>query len=84
MPNPKNEIRRSSYVLFFPLLFIMLLFEIIHIPAAVAPYRPDFLATLLIFFVTIDPKRINIGLTWISGLLCALYGVAADVGNWQC
>ena len=31
MPNPKNEIRRSSYVLFFPLLFIMLLFEIIHI-----------------------------------------------------
>ena len=80
MPNPKNEVRRSSYVLFFPLLFIMLLFEIIHIPAAVAPYRPDFLATLLIFFVTIDPKRINIGLTWISGLLLDLLS-GAPIGS---
>lgn len=72
MPNPKNEVKRSSYVLFFPLLFIMLIFEIMHLPALIAPYRPDFLATLLVFFVTSDPKRINIGLAWISGFLLDL------------
>ncbi|HIV54618.1 MAG TPA: rod shape-determining protein MreD [Candidatus Anaerobiospirillum stercoravium] len=72
MANPKNEARRSSYLIFFPLLFIMLILEIVHLPALIAPYRPDFLALLLIFFASSDPKRINVGWAWCSGLLLDL------------
>lgn len=69
MPNVSNERQRTSYVIFFPLLFIMLLLEIVHLSAVIAPYRPDFLALLLIFFAISDPKRINVGIAWFSGLL---------------
>ncbi len=72
MPNPKNANRRTSYVIFFPLLFIMFIFEIMHLPAAVAPYRPDFVATVLIFFAITDPKRVNVGLAWFAGLILDL------------
>ena len=72
MPNPKNEVRRSSYVIFFPLLFVMLIFEIMHLPASIAAYRPDFMATLVLFFMSKDPKRINVGIAWISGLILDL------------
>lgn len=81
MSNVKDGLHRSSYVLFFPLLFIMLLLEIVHVPAEFSHYRPSFLATLLIFFVTSDPNRINIGLAWLSGFLLDLLTSAPLASN---
>ncbi len=69
MLSTKTVQYRSSYLLFFPLLFFVLILEIIRLPAAIAPYRPDILGLLLIFFATMDPKRVNIGFAWICGLL---------------
>lgn len=69
MPNQKNELKRSSYLIFFPLVFFMLILEIVRLPASIAPYRPDFTGMLLIFFAITDPKRINIGVAWLTGLV---------------
>lgn len=69
MPNPKNETRRTSYVIFVPLLFFMLVLEIVHLPAMIAPYRPDFTAILMIYFAITDPKRVNVGIAWLSGII---------------
>lgn len=69
MASPKKEQYRSSYLLFFPLLFIVLILEIVRLPAAASQYRPDILGVMLIFFAMTDPKRINVGMAWISGLL---------------
>ena len=72
MANPQNEQRRSSYLIFCPLLFITLILEIVHLPAVIAPFRPDFAALLLIFFACSDPQRINVGMAWGTGLLLDL------------
>lgn len=72
MNTKKTEAARSSYIIFFPLLFLVLMLEIVHLPAVIAPYRPDFMALLLIFFAIIDPLRINVGIAWITGFLLDL------------
>lgn len=54
------------------MLFLMLILEIVHLPAAIAVYRPDFIGLLLIFFAISDPLRINVGIAWISGILLDL------------
>ena len=92
MASPKKEQYRSSYLLFFPLLFIVLILEIVRLPAAASQYRPDILGVMLIFFAMTDPKRINIGMAWISGLLLdilsiqtlpIIYALAADGDYWH-
>lgn len=70
--NKKNETARSSYVIFFPMLFLVLILEIVRLPAVIAAYRPDFMGLLLIFFAIADPLRINVGIAWISGILLDL------------
>lgn len=72
MNNPKNEIRRSPYLIFFPLVFFVLILEIVRLPALIAPYRPDFTGLLLIFFAIIDGKRVNVGVAWLTGLVLDL------------
>lgn len=69
MPNKKNEASRSSLILFCPLFFIMLILEIIHLPASISPFRPDFMMLLLIFFIYSDPQRINIITAWLCGIV---------------
>ena len=59
---------RSSYMLFFPLVFVMMILEIMRLPAIIAAYRPDFTGMLLIFFAVADPRRINVGAAWLTGL----------------
>lgn len=72
MTTNKTEGVRSSYIIFFPLLFLILILEIVHLPAEIASYRPDFVALMLIFFAISDPLRINVGVAWITGLLLDL------------
>lgn len=72
MNTKKTEVARSSYIIFFPLLFLVLMLEIVHLPAAVAPFRPDFMALLLIYFAINDPLRISVGIAWITGFLLDL------------
>lgn len=72
MSNPKNEIRRSPYLIFYPLVFFVLILEIIRLPAMVTPYRPDFTGLLLIFFAITDGKRVNVGVAWLTGLVLDL------------
>ncbi|MBU3827424.1 MAG: rod shape-determining protein MreD [Candidatus Anaerobiospirillum merdipullorum] len=63
---------RSTYFLFFPLLFMALVIDIIRLPEIINPYRPDILSLCVIFFATFDPARVNIGWAWIAGLLLDL------------
>lgn len=72
MINPKNELKRSSYLIFFPLIFFVLILEIVRLPALIAPYRPDFTGLLLIFFAITDNKRVNVGVAWLTGLVLDL------------
>ena len=72
MPNPKREPKHTSYIVFFPALFFMLVFEIMHLPSSISQFRPDFVSLLVIYFATNDPLRVNVGMAWISGLLLDL------------
>lgn len=72
MVNKKKKVRHSVYLIFLPLLFLMVLLEIIRLPLGIEPFRPDFISVLLIFFVSFDPERINIGWAWIIGLMIDL------------
>lgn len=54
------------------MLFLMLILEIVHLPAAIANYRPDFMGLFLIFFAIADPLRVNVGIAWFSGILLDL------------
>ncbi len=60
---------RSSYFLFFPLVLFALIIDIISLPEVLIPFRPDFLSLFVLFFAIFDPRRVNIGCAWISGLL---------------
>lgn len=84
MPNPKQEPKRSSFLLFFPLLFLMLILEIVHLPAVISPYRPDFLALLIIYFAIADSRRINVGTAWLCGLLLDFLAGAPIGANGLC
>ncbi len=64
--------KHSSFMLFLPLVFLCLMFEIFRLPEVIAPYRPNLLALVLIYFSVFDPRRINIEIAWICGLLIDL------------
>ena len=68
----KKAPKHSSYLLFCFSVFIALFLEIVHFPAEIEMFRPDFLALVLIYFAFFDPQRINMGLAWICGLILAV------------
>lgn len=72
MPNPKKETHRSSYTIFIVMLFFALILEIIHLPALINEFRPNFTVLVLIFFAVADPNRFNVGTAWLCGILLDL------------
>lgn len=67
-----TEQKHSTLMLFFPMLFVCVMFEIFRLPEVLDPYRPDLLSLLLIFFVVYDPRRIHMEMAWLSGLIVDL------------
>lgn len=72
MPNQKKETQRSSYTIFFVMLLFSLILEIIHFPAWLSEFRPNFTILVVIFFAVADPNRINVGIAWICGIVLDL------------
>ncbi len=64
--------RRSSLVLFLPVLFIVFLLEITSLPEVVQDYRPDLLSLTLLFFAISEPRKYSIEVAWICGLILDL------------
>lgn len=71
VPNAQEQ-RRSVYLVFLPLLLICLIFEIFRLPEVLAAYRPDLLTLVLIYFSVFDPRRVNIEIAWLCGLVVDL------------
>ncbi len=82
MQNPVEP--RSSYLLFFPLVIFALIVGIVRLPEVVAPFRPDIVTLVLIFFAMYDPGRFSIGWAWICGLLLDLLTGAPLAQNALC
>ncbi len=64
-----DEIRRSIYLLFIPMLFISMLLELIHLPEPINSYRPDCMILVLIYFTVFDARRVNLEIAWLAGFL---------------
>ena len=64
-----NSRMHSIYLLFFPTLFLGLIFQIIRLPEIIAENRPDFIILVLIFFAMIDNRKVTLEFAWITGLI---------------
>ncbi len=68
MPQGKEH-SRSIYLLFIPLIFITLIFQIMRVPGLNEQNRPDLMVLIILFFAMINPKAIPIELAWICGFV---------------
>lgn len=68
----KNEIQRSTYAVFIPLLAISVCYEILPLSEALDIYRPDISAILLIYFAIFDYRRVNVEIAFVAGLIIDL------------
>ena len=46
-----------------------LMLTILPLPAVAEPFRPDWLALVLIFWVMMSPRHVSIGSAWLAGLV---------------
>ena len=60
--------RHGNWVIVLSLL-IALLLTLLPLPAWAAPYRPDWVALVLIYWCLALPERVNVGIGWSMGLL---------------
>ncbi len=50
-------------------IFFGMVLAIIPMPAAIAPYRPDWTLLILIYWTLALPYRVNVGVAWLCGFL---------------
>ncbi len=60
--------RHGSWVIALSLL-VALILTLLPLPPWVAPYRPDWVALVLIYWCLALPERVNVGISWSMGLL---------------
>lgn len=54
---------------------IAFLLALVPVPAAVSPFRPDWVALCLVYWATTEPEMVGLGTGWVTGIvLDALYG----------
>lgn len=62
---------KGRLVLYSSLLLALIL-SILPLPGMVAPFRPDWLLVILLYWVLALPHRANVGTAWLVGLLLDL------------
>ncbi|GAA3542058.1 rod shape-determining protein MreD [Zobellella aerophila] len=53
-------------------LLLALILSILPLPGLVAPFRPDWLLVIMLYWVLALPHRANVGTAWVVGLLLDL------------
>lgn len=53
-------------------LLLALILSILPLPGSVAPFRPDWLLVIMLYWVLALPHRANVGTAWVAGLLLDL------------
>jgi len=60
---------RGSTLTMVASLIVALLLTIMPLPAAAAPFRPDWIALVLIYWSMMLPRNYSVGTAWVTGLL---------------
>lgn len=57
------------FALFVTSIIVSLALAIIPVPSWAAPFRPDWVALVMIYWLLVHPRRIGIGAAWVVGLI---------------
>lgn len=62
------EVKKQGGKVVFATFVIAMILTIMPLPDFLRPYRPEWVALVLIYWCIATPTKVNIGIAWISGL----------------
>lgn len=64
-----NLLRKQGGIVIIVTIIVALLLTQLPLPASIAPYQPEWLILVLIYWAMALPERVGVGIAWSTGLL---------------